>query len=495
MFCEKCGAKILDGSNFCKECGAKINQNNKVNTAVETKKDNMDLQNTNMSPKQQKNGKGRLIVAIVAGVVFIAVLLVVAMLWQQRKASQLTDDEIQEVREAYQEYVEENNVEDSYVEQNDAVEKEEIEDEDIDIDLEYHISQAYADVLTSFYYNDWDRIGIYGDDQPQGSIDMEYNTFAIVDIDADGVEELIISNNGTEYMYELASYIYSYDASLGKAVRWESITTPEPSVLYNGYVVAESLHDDSLGAAIIPCTIMSCVDKHLEETGYNLSSWDVTFSEEDYYGNYFPYSVDVDGDGIVYVVENYFSGETVYYDFAEYSSWISDQFGAEQNVSWNTLDLSAVYDLSNTYAVNYQNEISKLNTLFTTDLAYLYITGEDIMNATKDNLAFIKQDSNSLVYLGSKDGKQSIEYNSEDAGSIRYYGEPIKGVKLLGICPGDTIDKAVEKLNKYGFYDATNWGLEGYINGYTYNSYRIDIEIRDGKVYGISITQYNQYAG
>lgn len=494
MFCEKCGAKLLDGSNFCKECGSKINQDNKVNTEIKMKKDNMDLQNTNMSTKQQKNGKGKLIVAIVAGIVLIAVFIVGVMIWQQRKASKLTDDEIQEVREAYQEYVKENDEENGVIEQNDALEKEETEEEDIEIDLEYHICQAYADVLTSFYYNDWEMIGLYGDNQPQEIYNMENNTFAIADLDMDGIEELIINNESTEFAY-MSAYIYSYDSKLGKAVRWDSITTPEPFVFNNGFIAESDLKNLSLGMEIMPYTVKKCVDRQLEEIGYYVSSWDVSLGEEDYSGNYFPYGVDSDGDGIVYVVENYFTGETEYYDTVEYEQWLKSQFGGFQDVALKSMDFSTIMELSDKYAESYHSEINKLNTILSTDLACVYISGEDVMDATKGKIAFIKQDSNSLVYLGNKDGIQSIEYDSEDAGSIRYYGEPIKGVKLLGICPGDTIDKAVEKLNKYGFYDATNWGLEGYINGYTYNSYRIDIEIRDGKVYGISITQYNQYAG
>ena len=495
MFCKKCGAKIIEGSKFCKECGAKITTDQNKNVDVEPKSGTENSATKTEKPKQQMKSKVKIVVVILVGVIAVAAVIFGLNLWKQRKAAKLTDDDISEIQDAFRDYVEENDAEDTFIEQEENTDEVEDEDEDIDIDLEYHKSQAYADVLTSFYYNDWDKVGLYGDDIPQSSINMEYDTYAITDIDGDGEEELIINNTGAEEIYAMASYIYSYNSSLGKAERWDDITTPEPIIFNNSYIATQDMHNNSLGMEIMPYTVMKCEDQHLIEEGYYVSSWDVSLAEEDYSGNYFPYGIDEDGDGIIYVVENYYTGETEYYDTVDYNRWVENQFGGFEDITWSTLDLTNVNALSNNYAQNYQKEISKLNTMFTTDLAYLYISGENIVDVTKDKITFIKENSDSLTYLGSKDGIQSIEYNSEDAGSIRYAGEPMKGVKLLGVRPGDTVEKAVEKLNKYGFYDAVNWGLQGYINGYTTNSYRIDIEIKDGKVSAISITQNNQYAG
>lgn len=64
MFCEKCGAMIEDGSSFCPQCGQKIEDSEQKKTALKIDK-----------KKEKKEKKKFPLIPILAGVVFIAVII------------------------------------------------------------------------------------------------------------------------------------------------------------------------------------------------------------------------------------------------------------------------------------------------------------------------------------------------------------------------------------------------------------------------------------
>lgn len=166
--------------------------------------------------------------------------------------------------------------------------------------------EAYFSVLDQLYTTytlpDGTELGYAGDS------DLSDNTFAIYDIDHDGQEELIIIW-ATTYTAGHAGIVYGFDSVSG-TVRTELWEYPMLTFYDNGVVEAGLSHNQGL-AGVLPENVdfwpytLYQYDKGTDTyvMSASVDAWNKAFRENDYDGNAFPDDIDVDGDGLVYVIE------------------------------------------------------------------------------------------------------------------------------------------------------------------------------------------------
>lgn len=151
---------------------------------------------------------------------------------------------------------------------------------------------------------------------------MEDNHFAVLDVDGDGRDELLISVDDS-YMAGMITEIYRLGED-GYSLQEE--LSVFPSVIYytGGLVQAYASHNYTYGD-FSPYTLYRYQPEDMvyEEIA-SVYGWNRAFSETDYNGASFPSDVDADGNGSVLCVSDA-DGER-WLDDDEYERWESQQF-------------------------------------------------------------------------------------------------------------------------------------------------------------------------
>ncbi len=167
---------------------------------------------------------------------------------------------------------------------------------------------------------------------------MEENRFALLDVDGDGGQELLLDYLTPGVYAGYGQYVFGYD---GAAVEEEFSAFNGIRYYSNGLALAPWSHNHSRGEAVWPYT----VSRYNRDTGryeglYMVEAWDRQWHPMD-----FPDEVDADGDGVVYRVgrsvpsdRDYMSDVQVL-DLEAYSAWRTalTAGAAELDIPWQSL--------------------------------------------------------------------------------------------------------------------------------------------------------------
>lgn len=196
------------------------------------------------------------------------------------------------------------------------------------------VKEAYYSVLDKLYttYTLPDGTDLSYD----GILDISDNCFAIYDIDYDGQEELIIVWD-TTYTARQSVIVYGYDSAAG-TVRTELWQYPLQIFYDNGVVEVGLSHNQGL-ASVMPDQVdfwpyfLYQYDKSTDTYVQCalVDAWNKAYRETDYDGNAFPDDIDVDGDGVVYLIEVGESEEWM--DAEAYQSWRDSYIGGANEVA------------------------------------------------------------------------------------------------------------------------------------------------------------------
>ena len=180
-----------------------------------------------------------------------------------------------------------------------------------------------------------------------GADGLIYNqTYAILDIDEDGREELIINFSNASAMAGMVYYIYDYDRTTGE-VYIESAGWPDVDFLDNGYVKEDASHNH--GRSNLDDFWPYHLLVYNEETDQYDTVAQIDAWQKELHPEGFPEEADKDGDGIVYYTADVqFWTPTAFMDKAEYDTWC-EQYnkGTAKIIQWKTImtpeDYVAIY--------------------------------------------------------------------------------------------------------------------------------------------------------
>lgn len=200
--------------------------------------------------------------------------------------------------------------------------------------------EVYRDLITKIVEEEVFPVSNYETDGP-----VYDQSYAILDIDGDGKEELIINYSGASSMAGMVYYVYDYDRTTGE-VYIECAGYPGVDFFDNGYVKEEASHNHG----------RSCLDdfwpyhllkynpeKDVYESIAHVDAW-----QKELYPEGFPVDADKDGDGIVYYTAPASYIPTEFMDKAEYDTWC-EQYnkGTAKTIQWKEImtleDYVAIY--------------------------------------------------------------------------------------------------------------------------------------------------------
>lgn len=165
-------------------------------------------------------------------------------------------------------------------------------------------------------------------------LEMSDNTYAILDIDGDGLEELMISYS-TASMAGMFQVIYGYQPDTQTLTR-EFMGFPSTELFDNGMILAYASHNHSRGD-FWPLALYQYdpASSEYQQIGY-VDTWDKQYAETflDTETNQelpFPSELDTDNDGILYNIRTEDFGDYTYdsyqYNENDYAEWINSYLG------------------------------------------------------------------------------------------------------------------------------------------------------------------------
>lgn len=196
---------------------------------------------------------------------------------------------------------------------------------------------AYRDALQTLLDTHTLPDGTDCGEQPGG--DPAGNQFAIVDIDGDGRDELILVYTTTYTAGQTAS-IWDYDDTT-ETLRAELIEYPLLTFYTNNMIQAGWSHNQGLAGSFWPYTLYrydAASDSY--QSVAMVDAWEKAFAATDTQGAAFPDAIDAAGAGIVYYIMTNGVYETVApVSAADYQLWRDSQLNgaAEQAVSFTAL--------------------------------------------------------------------------------------------------------------------------------------------------------------
>lgn len=147
--------------------------------------------------------------------------------------------------------------------------------------------------------------------------DLSQNKFAVMDIDEDGYQELLIVYTTTYYGGNTL-LVYDYTEDTGE-LREELRAFPGVSFLGGGMAKANMSHNHSDSFDVWPCSVYVydfTGDRYLP--AYQISGWEKELKPDG-----FPEEVDADGDGLIYIISDANDQSlTLYEDTREYERWV-----------------------------------------------------------------------------------------------------------------------------------------------------------------------------
>lgn len=354
--------------------------------------------------------------------------------------------------------------------------------------------KAYADVVVGYVDYMWDVIGA---PVIQNGINQsghpEWNNYELLDINQDGVLELVVSI-GNVSMADARSDVYTYDPGTHKAVRMDMYLSPTVKFYESGV-----MEDDVYGVAAEIYKILLCdLYKYDPDTGSYVKDgstycWEKNGAPVDGDGNPFPDDIDKDGNGQVFMVETTDQSYTVM-DNADYEAWLAAYTGQEIAAEKKQFDQNMGDELCADYETWFLDAISELEADGNVDLAVNYakfLYRNEKVN-TDGKIEYKLEDADMETYTGYVNGQACIERMDMDGGDERYT-TAVDGLTVMGIKPGESLSDAKTKLEKYGLYEQEE---NVYVNGVGVNSIGIYIQSDDGAtVSSIAVSWFSYYYG
>ena len=206
--------------------------------------------------------------------------------------------------------------------------------------------EKYVDVLEGVFYDhvlpDGQLLEAFEDD------DTFFNRFALYDIDGDGAQELLLCHDNAPSAWMIGA-VYGYDRDSGRLTT-QLLEYPAMTFYPNGVVEVGWSHNQGLAGRFWPCTFYAYdPDADLYRPVACVDAWDREVFETDFDGNPFPAGADPEGEGIVYYIWQYGSGEEpAPISQGEYSDWYHALIGGDPAVEipWQALNEGNIEDLS-----------------------------------------------------------------------------------------------------------------------------------------------------
>lgn len=165
---------------------------------------------------------------------------------------------------------------------------------------------------------------------------IEENTFAVIDVNGDGRDELLVTYS-TAPMAGMRALVYGYDME-NDALRLELDVFPGAEMYPGGLVKASWSHNHTYGMDFWPYTLMRYhADTGVYEAEVSVSAWDRRVSETDLEGRSFPEEKDPQQVGTVYLITR--GEEETILSQAEFEAWNAEIFaGADaMDIQWQNL--------------------------------------------------------------------------------------------------------------------------------------------------------------
>ncbi|MDO5545909.1 MAG: hypothetical protein Q4F81_08825 [Eubacteriales bacterium] len=170
---------------------------------------------------------------------------------------------------------------------------------------------------------------------------IEDEQFAVMDVDADGEEELLVSVSNT-YMAGMRLAVYGYDAASG-GLRLETDGFPAVT-FYPGMMKMLSSHNQGhAGDVLWPYGILTYdPETDTYRSSCFVDAWDRNLSETDFEGNPYPEDIDTDNVGHVYLISDETDTQTL--NQADFEKWESEMFAGKEEITvpWQKLTVENI---------------------------------------------------------------------------------------------------------------------------------------------------------
>lgn len=192
------------------------------------------------------------------------------------------------------------------------------------------IDKTYRNIITGIIEKNRFPISNYETDG------LVYNqSYAVLDIDADGKEELIINYANANSMAGMVYYVYDYDRTTGEAYI-ECAGWPGADFLDNGYVKEDASHNhgrSNLDDFWPYHLLLYNPEEDVYESITHVDAW-----QKELYPKDFPEEADKDGDGIVYYTAPSSYVPTFFMDKEEYDKWCEQyNTGTPKMIQWKKI--------------------------------------------------------------------------------------------------------------------------------------------------------------
>lgn len=178
--------------------------------------------------------------------------------------------------------------------------------------------------------------------EPDSTIEEEQ--FAILDVDGDGREELLLRITNTD-VAGMCEVIYGFDAQTGvlRVEAWNHIAVTH----YPGFLRADASHNHGLAGELLwPYTVLlyDPAEDSYRET-YRVDAWDKSWAD---YNSLlempFPEEIDSDNYGGVFLITQ--GDETQILSLRDFDLWESRLFAGKDpiNIPWQNLTRTAIFD-------------------------------------------------------------------------------------------------------------------------------------------------------
>ena len=218
--------------------------------------------------------------------------------------------------------------------------------------------RQYADLLQMLVednvlvYPDFYRDNFFYGSPYTGSIASDLdNRFAVIDIDGDGIMELVLNAGNTDAYMDTGVYIFEAEDDSAYVHRQDSMFLTR--FYMDGIARTGDSHNHGYGPyhdTFWPYTVYEYYapdGKYLPL--FRADAWDAEYAKEDHEGNAFPTETDVDENGYVFRLTQYTDGD---YEQAEMTFLDDDEFYAREraffkgrmpmHIDWQPLTRAAV---------------------------------------------------------------------------------------------------------------------------------------------------------
>lgn len=171
---------------------------------------------------------------------------------------------------------------------------------------------------------------------------IEDENFAVLDVDADGEDELIVTISNT-YTAGTCTVVYDYDADTDD-VR-EEACTGLAAEFYPGMIRVEASHNQGhAGDVLWPYAILTYdQEKDVYADTFYVDAWSKEIADYDSYLEMsYPEDVDTEHDGFVYLITE--NGQQRVINRKDYESWEAELFAQKEplTVSWQKITVENI---------------------------------------------------------------------------------------------------------------------------------------------------------